>query len=457
MVLVPDEMVTMDPPPPAAMTGMAWRANRRAPRVVTSIARSQTPRSTPTASVSRRGWLQAALWSTASTVPNSATARRDERDDRLLAADVAQQADGPAPEALHFPGYRRGTLNRDVAHHHRGAGSGQPQCGGAADVGGTPADKEDLAVELPPFRRHAAIVGGPHGRHHPVSGRRQEFGRGPLTWEYADVRVHRSFAFVDVSGFTALTELEGDERAVDVLTAFRALLRDICSRRGVRIVKWLGDGVMLVCVDTRPLLETILELHYVVGEVGAVETVSIRSGLTEGDVILMEGDDYVGHCVNVASRLCDLAAAGEALAAPAVMGDLPSWGEVLSETHVTLPRGREAGARLEHPYRARARTLRSIPSAGCHSPRTPPRRSPTTSAAPWCSSARRAASTPGGAGRHARSPADGASPHGPAIGVHASPRSPQHQFHLADTRGELKGGARNQECVNSQNSTCPPR
>ena len=44
----------------------------------------------------------------------------------------------------------------------------------------------------------------------------------------------------------------------------------------MRIAKWLGDGVMLVCVDTRPLLETILELHYVVGEVGAVETVSIR-------------------------------------------------------------------------------------------------------------------------------------------------------------------------------------
>ena len=68
----------------------------------------------------------------------------------------------------------------------------------------------------------------------------------------AHVRVHRSFAFIDVSGFTTLTELEGDERAVDVLTAFRALLRDICSRRGVRIAKWLGDGAMLVCVETRP-------------------------------------------------------------------------------------------------------------------------------------------------------------------------------------------------------------
>jgi class 3 adenylate cyclase/YHS domain-containing protein len=150
------------------------------------------------------------------------------------------------------------------------------------------------------------------------------------------VRVHRSFAFVDVSGFTALTEMEGDERAVDVLTAFRSLLRDICARRGVRIAKWLGDGVMLVCVDTRPLLETILEVHYVVGEVGAVETVSIRSGVTCGDVILMEGDDYIGHCVNVAARLCDLASSGEALAAPAVMDHLPSWGHVVSETHVTL-------------------------------------------------------------------------------------------------------------------------
>lgn len=151
------------------------------------------------------------------------------------------------------------------------------------------------------------------------------------------MRVERSFGFVDVSGFTALTELEGDERAVAVLTAFRALLRDICSRRGVRIAKWLGDGVMLVCVTTRPLLETILELHYVVTEVAApVETVSIRSGITAGEVILMEGDDYVGHCVNVASRLCDLAQAGETLAAPSVMAHLPSWGEVVRETPVTL-------------------------------------------------------------------------------------------------------------------------
>ncbi len=106
---------------------------------------------------------------------------------------------------------------------------------------------------------------------------------------------------------------------------------------GVRIAKWLGDGVMLVCVETRPLLATILELHHVVCEVsGPVQTVSIRSGITSGDVILMEGDDYVGHCVNVAARLCDLAQGGEALAVPSVMKELPRWGVVLADKNISL-------------------------------------------------------------------------------------------------------------------------
>ncbi|MGH9080436.1 MAG: adenylate/guanylate cyclase domain-containing protein [Acidimicrobiales bacterium] len=160
------------------------------------------------------------------------------------------------------------------------------------------------------------------------------------------MRVHRSFAFVDVKGFTALTEREGDEQAVEVLTAFRSLLRDICARRSVRIAKWLGDGAMLVCVETRPLLEAILELHHVVPEgPGPVQEVSIRSGTTSGDVILMEGDDYIGHCVNVAARMCDLAQGGEALADPSVMEEMPRWGTVLVDRDISL-RGVEKPVRV---------------------------------------------------------------------------------------------------------------
>ena len=211
------------------------------------------------------------------------------------------------------------------------------------------------------------------------------------------MRVQRTFGFIDVSGFTALTELEGDERAVDVLTAVRALLRDICSRRGVRIAKWLGDGVMLVCVETRPLVETVIEIHHVVDTVsGPVETVSIRSGITSGEVILMEGDDYIGHCVNVAARLCDLAAAGEALADPSCHALLPSWGVATEEREVAL-HGVEKpvpASSLRMARFGRGRLTRPHLRLAAQR-KTRPTRSPTTPGTRSCSSARSGASTPG--------------------------------------------------------------
>jgi len=154
------------------------------------------------------------------------------------------------------------------------------------------------------------------------------------------VRVHRSFAFVDLSGFTALTEVEGDERAVAILSTFRSLVRDICSRRGVRIAKWLGDGAMLVGVDTTPLVATTLEIQLASSRGGV--PVTIRCGLCADHVILHEGDDYIGHAVNVAARLCDLAPGGEVWAGAHIVEHLPPWGAVLSEQE-TLVRG------LEHP------------------------------------------------------------------------------------------------------------
>ena len=96
---------------------------------------------------------------------------------------------------------------------------------------------------------------------------------------------------------------------------------------------------MLVCVDTPPLLATVLELHYVVSEVSSAAQGTFPSapGTTAGaTVILMEGDDYIGHCVNVAARLCDSAQAGQALADPSVVDHLPRWGVVLERTEVPL-------------------------------------------------------------------------------------------------------------------------
>jgi adenylate cyclase len=148
------------------------------------------------------------------------------------------------------------------------------------------------------------------------------------------VRVRRTFAFVDLSGFTALTEAEGDERAVSVLAVFRSTLRVICSRRAVRIAKWLGDGAMLVSVESKPLVAAALEMKFAAD--AAPEPITIKCGITIGHVILLEGDDYIGHAVNVAARLCDMAVGHEVLALAEVVAELPAWGTAESTDEVSV-------------------------------------------------------------------------------------------------------------------------
>ncbi|HLX87387.1 MAG TPA: adenylate/guanylate cyclase domain-containing protein [Acidimicrobiales bacterium] len=148
------------------------------------------------------------------------------------------------------------------------------------------------------------------------------------------MRVRRTFAFLDLSGFTAMTATEGDERSVALLGVFRGALRTACSRRGVRIAKWLGDGAMLVGVDPTPVVSAALEMQW--SPLLAGEPIAVKCGITTGPVILLEGDDYIGHAVNVAARLCDLARAGEVLADPSLVPALPVWAVVADERVVEL-------------------------------------------------------------------------------------------------------------------------
>jgi class 3 adenylate cyclase len=139
----------------------------------------------------------------------------------------------------------------------------------------------------------------------------------------------RAFLFVDVSGFTAYVDTAGDHAAIDVLTRFRREARDVAARRGVRVSKWLGDGVMLVGVEPGVIVAAAGELMCRFDGSG----IDIHAGLASGPVLLFEGDDYIGRPVNLAARLCDAAAAGEILAA-IDPDDLPEW--VRSSGQVTV-------------------------------------------------------------------------------------------------------------------------
>jgi class 3 adenylate cyclase len=136
-----------------------------------------------------------------------------------------------------------------------------------------------------------------------------------------DHRVHRTFAFVDLCGFTDFVDDHGDEGAVHELQILRAAVREVTPMFGVRVEKWLGDGVMLVGVEPEALVGAALAIGQRHEKSGQLV---LRGGIAGGAVILLEGDDYVGRAVNLASRLCDIAEPGQLLAATDNL-ELPEW------------------------------------------------------------------------------------------------------------------------------------
>ncbi len=150
-----------------------------------------------------------------------------------------------------------------------------------------------------------------------------------------EVRVHRTFAFVDLSGFTAFTESQGDDEASRLLAGFRACIREVASDHGVRVAKWLGDGAMLVGVEERALVAAVLDLARRVDE--SDWPLGVRIGVSGGDVIVFEGDDYIGGAVNLAARLCAIAQPGETLATPATAAVAPDGCECTNVGERMIP------------------------------------------------------------------------------------------------------------------------
>lgn len=120
----------------------------------------------------------------------------------------------------------------------------------------------------------------------------------------------RTFAFVDLAGFTALTEAHGDETALDVVERFVDRARTAVCDRGA-LVKTIGDAVMLVFASPADALLATRELFERCGTVPAV--LAPRAGLHHGPA-LRRGDDWFGATVNLAARVAGQAFGGQTLA-----------------------------------------------------------------------------------------------------------------------------------------------
>jgi class 3 adenylate cyclase len=127
---------------------------------------------------------------------------------------------------------------------------------------------------------------------------------------------------VDLSGFTALTQMLTPAELSTLLNGFSATVSDVVHTDGGRVVKFIGDAVMWVSPTAEQLAQAALDLveHPLARDVG----LQVRAGLGYGDILAINGD-YFGNAVNLAARLVGAAAPGHILAAAGVHDQLPDW------------------------------------------------------------------------------------------------------------------------------------
>lgn len=134
----------------------------------------------------------------------------------------------------------------------------------------------------------------------------------------AQERLERTFVFVDVAGYTALTAVHGDEQAAQLAQCL--IERSLAALGpGDELVKSLGDGVMVTASDPAAAVSFLAAL------VDATRSVAhfplIRAGLHHGPAI-RQGDDWFGAAVNIAARVADVAGPGQVLATAAAVRSL---------------------------------------------------------------------------------------------------------------------------------------
>jgi adenylate cyclase len=118
-----------------------------------------------------------------------------------------------------------------------------------------------------------------------------------------------AICFLDITGYTRLTQERGDRAAADLAERLSRLVQRSSVAHGGRPVKWLGDGVMFWFRDPGPAIVAALDM---VDGVVAAGLPPAHVGIHTGPVIAQQGDFY-GQTVNLAARIAEYARPGEVL------------------------------------------------------------------------------------------------------------------------------------------------
>lgn len=132
--------------------------------------------------------------------------------------------------------------------------------------------------------------------------------------------IEATFCFVDVSGFTALTEAHGDSAAADLVQRFVEMVRESLAAPG-RLIDAIGDAVLVMHPEPTPAVAFVVRLF----ERASAEAdfPALRAGLHHGPVVERAGR-YFGATLNLAARVAGEARGGQILYTAPVAAALPS-------------------------------------------------------------------------------------------------------------------------------------
>jgi adenylate cyclase len=140
--------------------------------------------------------------------------------------------------------------------------------------------------------------------------------------DIAHGRVKVAIAFADLAGYTRYVEEEGEEEALSYVERFIDAVGDTLPE-GARVLKTIGDEVMVVGQDTASLVDWAVGFSRLYRD----ERPAPRIGLNAGPVLYRDGD-YFGREVNLASRVVARARGGEVLVTGQVLDELRDTGHL---------------------------------------------------------------------------------------------------------------------------------
>jgi adenylate cyclase len=124
-----------------------------------------------------------------------------------------------------------------------------------------------------------------------------------------------AIAFLDITGYTRLTEERGDEAAAELSAQLSRVVQRTSRQHGEKPVKWLGDGVMFYFPEPAPGVLAAVEM---VERVAGADLPPAHVGVHAGPVVLQDGD-YFGRTVNTAARIAEYARPGEVVVSQEVV------------------------------------------------------------------------------------------------------------------------------------------